>query len=114
MNTADTFMNAIIYIVGGYLIYAAVLMKTRGTVASAFLSKNLNWETARDKEGYIRIMFPVNLIMGLIMIATGVTLTYEERLGIKGTKESIVLLISFIFCIIYAAIAMHTQNKYLK
>ena len=107
-------MNVIIYIAGGYLIYAAILMKIRGTVASAFLSKNLNWETARDKKGYIRIMFPVNLIMGLIMVATGLLLTYGEKLGIKGSGGSIVLLISFIFCIIYAVIAMHAQNKYLK
>ncbi|MCR5747585.1 MAG: hypothetical protein K6G03_07740 [Lachnospiraceae bacterium] len=114
MNDMDSFMNAIIYIGGAYLIFSAIMMKTKGTVSSTFLSRDLDWSTARDKEGYIKVMFPVNLVMGLIMIATGVTLTYEAKLGTKGITESIILLVAFIIVIIYGIIAMKAQNKYLK
>ncbi len=114
MGNMDTFVNAMIFLGGGYMLFAAYMMKFKGEVPKSFLSRDLNWDTARDKEGYIRFMFPANIIMGLLMIILGLCLTFEEKLGLVGDKEMILLLAAFILVLIYGVIAMHMQTKYLR
>ena len=112
----DTFMNAIIFIAGGYLIYSAFLMKNKGEVASALLGRGIDWDHAskENKAAYTKIMFPANIIMGLIMIATAAVFTFGERLGLKGLGETVTVLAALLFCTVYGAILMNAQNKYLK
>ena len=116
MNNMDTFMNAIIFIAGGYLIYSAYMMKTKGVVASALLGRDIDWDHAKEenKAAYIKIMFPANMIMGLIMIAPAAVFTVGSNLGLDGIGETAAVIVSLLFCVIYGTVLMHAQNKYLK
>lgn len=114
MGNMDAFVNSMIFLGGGYLLFAAYRMRFKGDVPRSFLSRDLNWETARDKESYIRYMLPANIIMGILMIILGLCLTFEEKLAITGTKEMFLILAAFILVLVYGTIAMHMQTKYLR
>ncbi|MBQ9606389.1 MAG: hypothetical protein IJV16_04360, partial [Lachnospiraceae bacterium] len=60
------------------------------------------------------IMIPANIIMGLIMIATGAVFTFGDTLGLSGFGETFTVAAALVFCVIYGVIIMHFQNKYLK
>lgn len=112
----DTFMNAIMFIAGGYLIYSAVIMKTRGEVSSALLGRGVDWDhaTKENKAAYTKIMFPANIVMGIIMIATAGVFTFGKSLGLNGIGETAAIIVSLLFCVVYGAVLMNAQNKYLK
>ena len=116
MDRLDTFMNTIIFIAGAYLIYSAVIMKVKGEVSSVLLGKGIDWSRAKEdnKKAYLKIMTPANLITGIVMLGIGLLFTFEDRLGIQGIGDSLLLLAGLVVCIVYGSLAMHTQNRYLK
>ncbi len=114
-NNMDNFMNMIIFFAGFFMIYAGLKLRIKGEVPSGFISRNINWDKARDKEGYIKVMAPVNVAAGIVMIIFGLVISYVEKIESTGyMAESIVILVAFVMCLIYAIIAMKMQNKYLK
>ncbi len=116
MNKMDSFIDVVIFLAGGYMIYSAIIMKTKGEVLSSFMSKDIDWKRASEenKKAYIRIMFPANIIMGIVMMAISAVFTFGERMGLTGTAESILIAIALLICIAYGAVLMNYQNKYLS
>ena len=58
---------------GLYLIYTAVIMKTRGEITKGVvISKDVNVERMRDKEGFIRYMYGKMILFGVLTVAVGV------------------------------------------
>ena len=116
MDNMDTIMNAMIFIAGGYLLYSAFVMKTKGEVSSSFMGRGIDWKHAKEenKAAYIRVMIPSNIVMGIVMLATAVVFTFSSQLGISGYGETLFVGIALIFCVIYGILIMHFQNKYLK
>ncbi len=116
MNKMDSFIDVVIFLAGGYMIYSAIIMKTKGEVLSSFMSKDIDWKRASEenKKAYIRIMFPANIIMGIVMMAISAVFTFGERMGLTGTAESILIAIALLICIAYGAVLMNYQNKYLR
>ncbi len=114
MDNMDVFMNMIIYFAGGYLIYGAFLMKFKGQIPSGFISRNVDWDKAKDKDSYIKVMVPVNIAMGILMIGFGFLISYEDKAGVEFMVESLTIFGAFLMCLIYGYIAMRTQKKYLE
>ncbi len=57
---------------GVYLIYIAILMKWKGEIRKGVIvSKDVNPERIRDKEGFINYMFPKTLVIGALTAAVG-------------------------------------------
>lgn len=57
---------------GLYLIYTAVVMKTKGKIVKGVIvSKDVDVEKIRDKEGFIRYMFGRVLLAGILAAAVG-------------------------------------------
>lgn len=57
---------------GVYLIYIAILMKWKGEIRKGVLvSKDVNPERIRDKEGFINYMFPKTIVIGALTVAVG-------------------------------------------
>ncbi len=57
---------------GLYLIYVAVIMKTKGEIAKGVIvSRDVDIERMRDKEGFIRYMYGKSLFMGILTAAVG-------------------------------------------
>lgn len=116
MDNMDRFLNIIVFGAGVYLIYTAIIMKTKGEVASGLLGKGIDWSSAKEenKKAYIRIMIPANLILGTIMIVMAAIFTFGKHLGINEIAISIMYAVSFLFLVAYSAVMINYQNKYLK
>lgn len=57
---------------GLYLIYVAVIMKTRGEITKGVIvSRDVNTDSMRDKDGFIRYMYGKSLFMGILTAAAG-------------------------------------------
>ncbi len=109
-------MNIIIILAGLYLLYSAIIMKTKGEVASGFMSRDIKWDQIKEekKQAYIKIMFPANIAMGIIMTGMGILFTFGEKIGLPVMGESLIIGISLLFFVIYGAVLMNAQNKNLR
>lgn len=116
MNNMDSIMNIIIILAGLYLLYTAFMMKTRGEVASGFMSRDIKWDQVpkEKKQAFIKIMFPANIAMGIIMTGMGVVFSFGDRLGLPVMGESLIIGIALVFFVIYGAVLMNAQNKNLR
>ncbi len=57
---------------GMYVLYAAFLLKGKGVLTKGiFVSSKVNPDRIRDREGFISAMFPIAVLMGLALIASG-------------------------------------------
>lgn len=64
--------DILIIVSGLYLIYAAVIMKKDGIITSGVLiSKDMNPDQIRDKEGFIKYMFVKVLALGILTCLVG-------------------------------------------
>ena len=116
MNNMDSFLDIIIFASGIYLIYSAVLMKTKGEMVSGLIGKNIDWKSVKEenKKAYMKIMIPANIILGIIMIAMSALYTFGHRLGLDNMTIDILIAVSFLIIVAYSAVMINYQNKYLK
>lgn len=71
MNTMNLF-DLLIVISGFYLIYTAVSMKRTGKIAGGvLLSKDVDVNKIRDKEGFIHYMYGKVILLGILTCAAG-------------------------------------------
>ena len=65
---------------GIYLMYTAIMMKRKGELKTGvIISKDVDMNKIRDKEGFIRYMYGKVLILGLLAVVVG-------GIGIFNTK----------------------------
>lgn len=100
---------------GAYIIYAGIKMKTTGTISNQLVGRDIDLISARDPQGFIKVMFPFNIICGTIFAALGLVSIYldnsmKEPLWLNLTITGILL----VTCIVFAAFTRINQDKYLK
>ena len=95
----DILFDILCIISGGYLIYAAIVMRNKGKIISNVVLKNGMDETSiRDKDGFIHYLYGRLILFGIIIILASVTNLINGRMN--GT--SVITLITY--CIMAAAI----------
>lgn len=116
MDNMDSFLNIIVFGSGVYLIYSAIIMKTKGEVVSGLLGKGIDWKGAKEdnKKAYMKIMIPANIILGIIMIGLSALFAFGNRIGLDETAIGILVAVSFLILVAYSAVMINFQNKYLK
>ena len=116
MDNMDTLMNTLIILAGFYLLYSAVIMKLKGEVGSSFMSRDIDWAHVPEdnKKAYIKVMMPANIVMGLVMIATGAVFSFGDEIGLNGISTNILIGAALLICVAYGVIIMHFQSKYLR
>lgn len=116
MDNMDTLMNTLIILAGIYLLYSAVVMKLKGEVGSSFMSRDIDWAHVPEdnKKAYIKVMMPANIIMGIVMIATGAVFSFGDKLGLNAIGTNIMIAVALLICVAYGVIIMHFQSKYLR
>lgn len=81
MGSVNIF-DLLIVICGLYMIYTAVIMKTKGKItAGIVVSKDIDVKKIRDREGFIGYMFGKVLLLGVLTSAIGglgILTTYLE------------------------------------
>lgn len=100
---------------GGYLVYAALVMKLKGRIVSnVVLSKSMDVNTIHDKEGLIRYLYGKLLFFGgLIILSSIVNLVNEHMAG--PSIVSVITCSLFALAIIgYGVVTNRALKKYAK
>lgn len=110
--TADGLINIIIIACGVYMVYGAISMKTTGTIPANLLGKGVNLATAKDIPGYIKKMFPITLVVGILTLGCGVGTAFGI-FGDNGYVQTIISLVFVVIVLVYGKILVDAQKKYL-
>ncbi len=98
---------------GLYLLYAAVALKVKKQITKGVMvSKDVDVERIRDKEGFIQYMFPKVLLMGLFTVGFGMTNLLGARMH-WPSWVSIVAIVAYLLTLIgFSALTMKAGNKF--
>lgn len=99
---------------GGYLIYAAVVMKRTGKIQNTMLSKGVNLTGGEDVEGYIRHTFGISLAVGVLCVCVGAIGLYNDYYGGLGRLHLAAILVFGISLLVYGVLMMRAQKTYLQ
>ncbi len=110
MDTSNMF-DLLIIISGIYLIYSAITMKTTGNISGgALVSKDVDVNKIRDKEGFITYMFPKALFMGILTCAIGLMGIITTEYG-GPAYISLIAFGGFIIVLVLFAVASNRAKK---
>lgn len=110
--SADGLINIIVIACGVYMVYAAITMKTTGVVPSNLVGKNVDLANAKDIPGFVKKMFPVTLIVGVLTLLCGIG-TALGIFGDNGYVQTIISLVFVVIVLVYGKILLDAQKKYL-
>ncbi len=115
MNSTMGFMDIIIMISGAYLIYVSVQMKRTGEISSsAIIGKGYDVKKAKDPKGFIDYMYMKSVIMGVLVILSGM-LDYMNEMYWDLPYFGIIMCVVFLaIIVVYCKISMNAQKKYLS
>ncbi|MBQ8945736.1 MAG: hypothetical protein IJ058_02880 [Lachnospiraceae bacterium] len=114
------FFDLLVIVCGLYMAYCAVMMKTKGRINSGVvMSRNLDESMLKDKEGFIRFIWPKLLCIGILCAVSGIfNLVYsahsEENPQTYVLVEIIVNSVFFILLIVYGVIVAKAQKRFMK
>lgn len=97
--------DAIILALGVYLLYSALLMKTRSKIPTAFVPDSAG--NCKDKEAFLHLLFPRTLLFAIVTLAFGVEALIGDLgllsfLGKSGQQiTNAVMIILFLLVWIY-------------
>lgn len=102
-------------LIGAYLLFLAIRMKKTGVLSdNGLVSKGIDLEKAKDPEGYIKIMFPWNLLLGILLIIFGLASRYLSTNDAYDYLQNTLTIISVITILVYGFCSMKAQKKYLE
>ena len=108
-------LDIIEILAGVYLCFLALRMKKTGVVSdNGLVSKGLDIKKAPDPQGYIKAMFPWNILLGVLLIACGVFSRYSTATGKLVGLQVASIIIAVITILVYAFCSMRAQKKYLE
>lgn len=100
---------------GGYLIYAAVVMRVQGRIIqNVVLSKNIDENAIGDKEGFIRYLYWKLMLCGAIIILGSIVDLVNAHIGGPGVVSLVTCSIFAATIIGYGAAVNHALRKYVK
>lgn len=100
---------------GGYLVYAALVMRWKGRIVSnVVLSKNMDENAIRDKEGLIRYLYGRLLFFGSLIILSSVVNLVNEHMAGPGIVTVITCCIFAIAIVGYGVVTNMALKKYAK
>lgn len=108
MGNIWSIMDLIFAGAGIYVLYAYVLLKTKGEITTSILmSKDVNIRKCKDIEGYKRFVMPKILVFGIITVFHGVLgLVNSYVVPVPEAVYGVSMAVFFIILIWYA-----TQTK---
>ncbi len=104
---------------GLYMAYCSVMMKIKGQInSSVVLSRNVDENSLKDKEGFIGYIWWKLLAVGLLCAASGVfNLVYTSVAEVSDTYIFVQIGVNtffFILLIVYGVVVVKAQKKYMK
>lgn len=109
----DDMFNIIILLGGVYILYAAVMLKTKGVINQGVMaSRNQRPENCRDLEGFKAYMFPRTLGMGAFTVLVGMFSTVRPLLFSSAIPEYILILAFFGYLMYYIQCVRKAEKVY--
>ena len=100
---------------GIYVIYSGIKMKTTGSLSSQLVGKDIDLISPRDPQGFIKTMFPIDIICGCIFLVLGIiSLIIDNFFDIPLWASLTITGILLVTCIVFASMTRVSQDKYLK
>ncbi len=104
---------------GLYMAFCAVMMKVKGEIKSnVVLSRNVDENSLKDKEGFIAFLWWKLLAVGLLCAASGVfNLIYTSIAETSDTYIFVQIGVNtffFILLIVYGVVVVKAQKKFMK
>lgn len=108
MTDMTNFVGILVFGFGIYSLYAAFQMKVKGEInSSLLLSKELIYKKCKDKEAYIKEVFPVLLVFAIVTTLCGAI----DIINSFVVDISIVYFISLAaFVAVFAVFVVKTTN----
>lgn len=73
MSSANSWFDVLIVLCGVYVIFTTVKMKNGGEInASVILGKNITEGMIRDRDGFVKYMYPRAMALGIITVVFGI------------------------------------------
>lgn len=106
-------IDLVCMISGVYLIYTAIVMKSKGEiVANVVLNKTTSESAIKDKEGFINYLHGKLLLIGIIIILSGTVDLVNLNMG-GNTIVGIIAVLVFVAALIaYGVVAKKALKKY--
>lgn len=114
MNSMSIF-DLLIAASGLYLIYTAWMMKTRGRITKGVIvSKDVDVEKIRDKDGFIHYMFAKALWMGVLAAAVGTVNLINTYLKGPVWISMAVVIGYFVVLMAFAVVSVKARKKFIE
>ncbi len=109
-------MDFICIFCGAYLMYVGIVMKTQGKInANVVLSKGISENSIRDKEGFIRYLYGKLVLIGGVIVLTGIVSLVSDLQGGDDGMVSMVTFIIFIAAmVVYGIVVSKALKKFTK
>ena len=115
MGNLDSFIDFIFLLAGVYSIFFGINAKKAGKIISGpFVSKRVDFEHVKDKEGYIKYITPKAIIAGMVFALYG-ALNLADRyvFPINDLIQTVALGIVVIDILAFGYILTNGEKKYL-
>ncbi len=113
MMDATNWVGFLVFACGLYAIYAAYQMKCKGIInTTMLLSKDTMYKTCKDKEGYIKEMFPVLTIFAVVTTLSGAVDIINSYVMDVEILYYIVLVVFVAVFLWFAATTKRLKEKY--
>ena len=100
---------------GLFIIYSGIKMKTTGSLSSQLIGKDIDILSARDPKGFIKAMFPIDMVCGGIFLVLGIASLYIDNfLSIPLWASLTITGVLLVTCIVFASMTRISQDRYLK
>ncbi len=100
---------------GLYLVYTAVVMKIKGKIVKGVLvSKDVDVEKIKDKEGFIRYMSGKALLVGVLAAAVGMINLVNSYLKGPGWISIAVIAGYFVVLMVFAYSSVKARKIYIE
>ncbi len=109
-------MDFICIFCGIYLMYVGIVMKTQGKInANVVLSKGISENAIRDKEGFIRYLYGKLVLIGAVIVLTGIVSLVSDFQGGDDGMVSLITFVIFIAAMVaYGILVSKALKKYTR
>ena len=105
------FFSVFILLAGGYILYAAILLKTQKKITkSIMMNQNKSVGQIKDKDGFIRFMFGRTLVVALVTIAAGLWGLLKPYFGATWVSD-VVEIVAFTLVMVFYIISIKKADK---
>lgn len=113
MTDITSWVGIVVFACGLYCIYAAVMMKVKGEInQSILLGKDYQFKKCKDKEGYIKEMFPHLCLFAVVTTLSGLIDMINSYVTDIFVINIVMMVIFVVELLIFSRASLKMKRKY--